>query len=68
MSLFDKNQLPESYLNSGSLHPINQIKDFNISYSLNERTRAFLKIQDGCDYKCSYCTIPLAIAVLEASA
>ena len=28
MSLFDKNQLPESYLNSGSLHPINQIKDY----------------------------------------
>lgn len=30
------------------------------SYSLNERTRSFLKIQDGCDYPCSYCTIPLA--------
>ena len=33
---------------------------FNISYSLNERTRAFIKIQDGCDYSCSYCTIPMA--------
>ena len=30
------------------------------SYSLNERTRSFLKIQDGCDYPCTYCTIPLA--------
>lgn len=30
------------------------------SYSLGDRTRAFLKVQDGCDYKCSYCTIPLA--------
>ncbi len=30
------------------------------SYSLNHRTRAFLKVQDGCDYKCSFCTIPLA--------
>ena len=30
------------------------------SYSIGERTRAFLKVQDGCDYKCTYCTIPLA--------
>ncbi len=33
---------------------------FNSSFSLGERTRTFLKIQDGCDYTCSYCTIPLA--------
>lgn len=33
---------------------------FHASYSLGERTRTFLKIQDGCDYTCSYCTIPLA--------
>jgi len=33
---------------------------FNISYSTNERTRAFIKIQDGCDYNCTYCTIPNA--------
>lgn len=33
---------------------------FVSSYSLGDRTRSFLKIQDGCDYKCSYCTIPLA--------
>ncbi|QMU65149.1 MAG: tRNA (N(6)-L-threonylcarbamoyladenosine(37)-C(2))-methylthiotransferase MtaB [Flavobacteriaceae bacterium] len=30
------------------------------SYSIDDRTRAFLKVQDGCDYKCTYCTIPLA--------
>jgi threonylcarbamoyladenosine tRNA methylthiotransferase MtaB len=33
---------------------------FNSSYSINDRTRSFLKVQDGCDYGCSYCTIPLA--------
>ena len=39
---------------------INSVLDFKSSYSLNSRTRSFLKIQDGCDYKCSYCTIPKA--------
>ncbi len=41
---------------------IESFKDFNSSYSdtNSSRTRSFLKIQDGCDYKCSYCTIPLA--------
>ena len=35
--------------------------DFYVgSYSYGDRTRAFLKVQDGCDYKCTYCTIPLA--------
>lgn len=33
---------------------------YHTSYSLNDRTRTFLKVQDGCDYPCSYCTIPLA--------
>lgn len=33
---------------------------FNTSYSINDRTRTFLKVQDGCDYSCSFCTIPLA--------
>ena len=39
-----------------------KIDDLNYvnSYSLNDRTRSFLKIQDGCDYPCTYCTIPLA--------
>ncbi len=38
-----------------------QDADFYVgSYSIGDRTRAFLKVQDGCDYKCTYCTIPLA--------
>jgi threonylcarbamoyladenosine tRNA methylthiotransferase MtaB len=38
--------------------------DFYVSsYSVGDRTRAFLKVQDGCDYKCTYCTIPLARGV-----
>lgn len=38
-----------------------QDADFYVgSYSFGDRTRAFLKVQDGCDYKCTYCTIPLA--------
>ncbi len=39
---------------------INDVNDFVPAYSLGDRTRTFLKIQDGCDYSCSYCTIPLA--------
>jgi threonylcarbamoyladenosine tRNA methylthiotransferase MtaB len=39
---------------------IDQVNDFHDSYSYNDRTRAFLKVQDGCDYQCSFCTIPLA--------
>lgn len=34
--------------------------NFNNAYSINDRTRTFLKVQDGCDYSCSFCTIPLA--------
>lgn len=37
-----------------------QLTSFFASFSSTDRTRAFLKIQDGCDYKCTYCTIPLA--------
>ena len=40
--------------------PISEAIDYHASYSLNDRTRTFLKIQDGCDYPCAYCTIPLA--------
>ena len=47
---------------SASVHSceIEYFNEYNSSFSLNDRTRSFLKIQDGCDYKCSYCTIPLA--------
>src|SRR5688572_21932670 len=39
---------------------INDVVTYKASYALGERTRAFLKVQDGCDYSCTYCTIPLA--------
>ena len=39
---------------------IEEVSGFNASYSLNDRTRTFLKVQDGCDYTCSFCTIPMA--------
>ena len=40
--------------------PTNRMTEFHHSYSSEDRTRHFLKVQDGCDYFCSYCTIPLA--------
>lgn len=57
-----------SYLNDLSKNDMGEIHsceiqeaDFYVgSYSIGDRTRAFLKVQDGCDYKCTYCTIPLA--------
>jgi threonylcarbamoyladenosine tRNA methylthiotransferase MtaB len=39
---------------------IDQAKAYNTAYSLHDRTRTFLKVQDGCDYSCTFCTIPLA--------
>jgi threonylcarbamoyladenosine tRNA methylthiotransferase MtaB len=39
---------------------IDQVTGFNASFSQNDRTRTFLKVQDGCDYNCSFCTIPMA--------
>ena len=39
---------------------IEEVSEFYSSYSFNDRTRTFLKVQDGCDYNCSFCTIPLA--------
>ncbi len=39
---------------------IEQVDAYVSSYAIGDRTRAFLKVQDGCDYKCSYCTIPMA--------
>ena len=40
--------------------PIREIDDFHGAYSKDDRTRCFIKVQDGCNYFCSYCTIPLA--------
>ena len=39
---------------------INDVNKYESSYSVDDRTRSFLKVQDGCDYKCTYCTIPIA--------
>lgn len=40
--------------------PVSEANEFVSSYSLGDRTRTFLKVQDGCDYSCTFCTIPLA--------
>ncbi|WP_432221979.1 tRNA (N(6)-L-threonylcarbamoyladenosine(37)-C(2))-methylthiotransferase MtaB [Flavobacterium sp. TMP13] len=56
------------YLNDLSKNDMGEVHSCEISeadfyvgsYSIGDRTRAFLKVQDGCDYKCTYCTIPLA--------
>ena len=47
---------------TGAIHSceISSANYYESSYSLGDRTRAFLKVQDGCDYKCTYCTIPQA--------
>ena len=42
---------------------ISQVNQFHSSFSIGSRTRGFLKVQDGCDYKCTYCTIPKARGV-----
>ncbi len=42
------------------ISPIREVEDFHGAYSKDDRTRCFLKVQDGCNYFCSYCTIPMA--------
>src|SRR5262245_34323069 len=39
---------------------IDEVSEFHSSWSMHDRTRTFLKVQDGCDYSCSFCTIPMA--------
>ena len=46
---------------------ITNIDSFHPSYSTGERTRSFLKVQDGCDYNCTYCTIPLARGISRSN-
>ena len=43
-----------------NVSPIREVEDFHGAYSKDDRTRCFLKVQDGCNYFCPYCTIPLA--------
>jgi len=47
---------------NGEIHSCNidDVEEFDHAFSVGDRTRSFLKVQDGCNYKCSYCTIPLA--------
>jgi len=65
----EKFNIIEHIENLNDLHPekthvsydsIKKTKDFIPSFSIGDRTRSFLKIQDGCDYFCTFCTIPLA--------
>ncbi|NLX41455.1 MAG: tRNA (N(6)-L-threonylcarbamoyladenosine(37)-C(2))-methylthiotransferase MtaB [Bacteroidales bacterium] len=59
-----KKQNQESEQRQGSrlsvVSPIEGVKSIFPAYSSGERTRSFLKVQDGCDYHCAYCTVPLA--------
>ena len=50
----------ENHQSNIYLSPIREVDDFHHAYSKDDRTRCFLKVQDGCNYFCSYCTIPLA--------
>ena len=54
----------------GEVHSceIDEVNQYESAYSIGERTRAFLKVQDGCDYKCTYCTIPLARGISRSDA
>ena len=61
----EKFKLLEHIENSGdscfsSNEEILKVKDFSPAYSINDRTRTFLKVQDGCDYFCTFCAIPFA--------
>ena len=55
-------ELPAKSGGAGRIHAcaINQVATIFPAYSSGERTRSFLKVQDGCNYRCSYCTIPMA--------
>lgn len=55
LETFEKKDKAEIYAS-----PISEANTFHNSYSFGDRTRTFLKVQDGCDYSCTFCTIPLA--------
>lgn len=64
---FDLPRLLNSHISGSNVQihacEISRVNSFNESYSTDDRTRAFLKVQDGCNYKCSFCTIPRARGV-----
>ena len=59
---FELPELISTHLRGNAMRIINsdirKVRDFALSYSIDDRTRSFLKIQDGCNYGCTYCTIP----------
>jgi threonylcarbamoyladenosine tRNA methylthiotransferase MtaB len=55
LDTFEKKSAPQVIAST-----ISQATQFNNAYSINDRTRTFLKVQDGCNYSCAFCTIPLA--------
>ncbi|WP_222536362.1 tRNA (N(6)-L-threonylcarbamoyladenosine(37)-C(2))-methylthiotransferase MtaB [Pedobacter polysacchareus] len=54
----DLTKLPKAVIHQQNIEKVNH--NFIAAYSIGDRTRTFLKVQDGCDYPCTYCTIPLA--------
>ncbi|RZK78390.1 MAG: tRNA (N(6)-L-threonylcarbamoyladenosine(37)-C(2))-methylthiotransferase MtaB [Pedobacter sp.] len=54
----DLTKLPKAVVHQQDIEKVNH--NFIAAYSIGDRTRTFLKVQDGCDYPCTYCTIPLA--------
>lgn len=55
LETFEKKEAPQVYASA-----VSEANTFHNSYSFGDRTRTFLKVQDGCDYACTFCTIPLA--------
>ena len=62
--LTDLSKQSEAQIHSCDIQAVEQ---YQAAYSLGDRTRAFLKVQDGCDYKCTYCTIPMARGVSRSA-
>ena len=62
--LTDLSKQSEAQIHSCDIQAVEQ---YQAAYSLGDRTRAFLKVQDGCDYKCTYCTIPMARGISRSA-
>lgn len=60
LGTFEKDKSTQKVASKIFASSIEQKLDYHTSYSISDRTRTFLKVQDGCDYPCVYCTIPLA--------
>lgn len=62
--LEDLHKRPHAEIHACEIQDVDQ---FTSAFSIGDRTRAFLKVQDGCDYKCTYCTIPLARGISRSA-